>query len=75
MPEFYVIFAQKVSKCSKFFMTFARKNNKIQEFYVPFARKMLEFYTTIVRKIFFHNFGGHVPPASPVSYAVGRRLW
>jgi len=34
-----------------------------------FARKMPEFYTLIARKYFFLNFGGHVPPSAPVSYA------
>jgi len=44
-------------------MIFARKNNQIPDFYTIFARKMPECYTIIARKIFFPNFGGHVPPA------------
>ena len=42
------------------------------EFYMISARKMPEFYITIARKIFFPEFGGHVPSsAPPVSYAYG----
>ena len=51
MPEFYMILARKI--------------NKIPEFYMIFARKMSTFFILIARKIFFPNFRGHVPPASP----------
>ena len=40
------------------------KNNKMSEFYVTFARKAHIFHD-ICRKIFFRNFGGHMPPTCP----------
>ena len=46
-------------------MIYARKINKSPEFYMIFAPKMLEFYVIIAQKIFFPNFGGHVPLDPP----------
>ena len=34
----------------------------MSEFYMISARKVPELYIIITRKIFFPNFGGHVPP-------------
>ena len=62
MPEFYIIFALKISKIPEFLW----KVNKISEFHMIFARKMPEFYVIIARKIFFPIFlaggGADVPP-------------
>jgi len=58
MPEFYMIFARKISKFPQFYMICARK---LPEFYIKIARQ--NFFP-----IFLGGGGGHVPPA-PISYA------
>ena len=58
-------------------MIFARKVNKISEFHMIFAPKMPIFYVILARKIFFRNFGGHVPsplPPFPTPMAVKELL-
>jgi len=62
MPEFCVILAGKKLSVYPNFNYICPKINKIPEFYMIFSRKMPEFYIIIARKIFFQNFGRHVPP-------------
>jgi len=60
MPEFYVIFARKLTK--------------LWNFSCCLPEKMSEFYMIIARKLFFPIFEGRgtCPPTFPISYAYGR---
>jgi len=56
---------EKLTKCPNVDSTWYLPKNfyKIPGFYMTFAGKIPEFYMIIVRKIFFPNFGRHVPPS------------
>ena len=69
MPEFYIIFARKISKIPEFLWYLPEKLTKFPNF-AWFCPKMSNFHVIIAQKIFFPNFflGGSMCPHGSYTY-------